>query len=96
MEQIDLFGKPLPPPPPPEPNVWYYGITYTEVEEYFDEFGDEQERVTGKELTTRKFHCEYPEFNSQGYCTGGCESDADNAYCMDITRVETNLRMSDK
>lgn len=101
MKQYTLDMKPLPPPPPPEPNVLYYAETITEVEEYYvishsggvlidDESRDYDilhERPSEKEITTRIFYCEYAEFNQLGHCIGGCDSDADISYCMDIQRL---------
>lgn len=95
MEQVDLFGKPLPPPPPPEDNVFYYGVIYTEVEEFQDENGLWLEKATGKQIITRQFYCEHAEFDSKGYCNGGCPSDHDIASCMDLTRVKQTKRISD-
>jgi len=101
MRQHTLQMKPIPPSPPPEPNVFYYGETVTEVEEYYviphgggvlldDEAEDYDvlhERPSAKEITTRIFYCEFAEFDQRGYCIGGCDSDADKAYCMDIQKI---------
>jgi|GEM_PF-2476247 len=87
MRQYTLQMKPLPPPPPPEDNVFFYAERITEVEEYYDEDEVLHERPSAKEIITRKFYCEYAEFNHQGYCTGGCDTDADKAYCMDIQKI---------
>lgn len=87
MKQYTLQMRPVPLPPPPEDNVFYYGETYTEVEEFEDEHGSWVERATAKEIITRKFYCEYAEFNSQGYCIGGCTSEHDKAYCMDLQKL---------
>ena len=87
MKQYTLQMKPAPPPPPPEDNVFFYSETITEVEEYYDEDEVLHERPSAKEIITRKFYCEFAEFDQRGHCIGGCDSDADKAYCMNIQKL---------
>ena len=88
MPQVDLITlKPIP-KPTPEPNVFMYCETVTLVEEIFK--GEEfVERPAAKEITTKIFYCEYAEFDSNGYCHGGCDSDADYVQCMKLSEYMT-------
>ena len=89
MPQVDLINlKPIP-EPVLKPNVFMYCETVTQVEEIFK--GDEWiDRPTAKEITTKIFYCEYAEFDSNGYCHGGCDSDADYVQCMKLSLNMTN------
>ena len=84
MPQVDLINlKPIP-QPTTKPNVFMYCETVTQVEEIF-KGGEWVDRPTAKEITTKIFYCEYAEFDSNGYCYGGCDSDADYVRCMKFT-----------